>query len=130
MQKETPHMHKYLSRGKQLLKTPYYMYCIYQRIEKKYNAFSSLSNLCKCIVYPSTSLTDSDQYLANFSAYKYPNSLCCSLGKLLLFFYEFHTKELCNRLRLIFDCMHHLYTWEYATNNITLPWNLHQAWGN
>ncbi len=28
MQKETSHMHKDLSRGKQLLKTPSYMYCI------------------------------------------------------------------------------------------------------
>ena len=36
MQNETSHMHIYLSRGKQLLKTPYYLYCINQRIEMKY----------------------------------------------------------------------------------------------
>jgi len=44
-------MHKDLSRGTQLLKTPYYLYCINQRMEKKYNAFSNLSTPCKCMVY-------------------------------------------------------------------------------
>ena len=37
MQKETSHIHRYLYRGKKLLKTPYYIYVYYinKRIEKK-----------------------------------------------------------------------------------------------
>jgi len=72
MQKETSYIHRDLSRGKKLHKTPYYMYCINQRIEKKYNAFSSLSTPYKCIVYPSTYLTKPGPTLAQF--FKPPNS--------------------------------------------------------
>ena len=52
MQKETSNIHKYLYKGKQLPETPYYFYCINQRIEKKYNVFSSLTTPCTSIVYP------------------------------------------------------------------------------
>ena len=61
MQKETSHMHIYLSGGKKLLKTPYYMYCINQRIEMKYNVFSNLITTYKCLVYLSAWLTKTNQ---------------------------------------------------------------------
>jgi len=72
-------MHRDLSRGKKLLKTPSYLYFISQRINNKYNAFSILSTTYNCIVYPSTQLTDSSQYLSNFQALQAPISFRCSL---------------------------------------------------
>lgn len=69
MEKETSHMKKYLSRGKQLLKTPYYLYCVDQTIEKKYNAFSCLSMPCQCIVYPSSWLNEPSPTLSQFQAF-------------------------------------------------------------
>ncbi len=36
MQKETSHMHRELSMGNKLLKTPYYLYYINMRIEMEY----------------------------------------------------------------------------------------------
>ena len=44
MQKEKSHMHKDLSRGKQLLKTHSYLYCINQRIEMKYIWFLKIEH--------------------------------------------------------------------------------------
>ena len=66
MQKETSHIHKYLSKGKQLLKTPYYLYCINKRIEKKYTTCSSLSIPCTSIDYLSAWLTEPDPTLSQF----------------------------------------------------------------
>lgn len=54
MQNETSHIHKHLSRGNKLLKTPYYLYCINQRIENKYISFSSMSTPYNFIDYLST----------------------------------------------------------------------------
>jgi len=45
MKKETSHMHTYLSGGKQLLKTPSYLYCINKRIEMKYICFLKRENI-------------------------------------------------------------------------------------
>ena len=82
-------MDKDLSKGKQLLKTAYYRYCINQRIKKKYNAWSSLRTPCKCIVYPSACLTEPSPTFSQFKPSQSPISLCCSLGKLPLFFRNF-----------------------------------------
>jgi len=82
MQKETSHLDKDLSRRKQLLKTPSYLYCINQGIEMNTYACSSLSTTCKCIVYLFAWLDDSGKLLANFQALQALISLCCSLSKL------------------------------------------------
>ena len=57
MQKGTSHIHKVLSKGKQLIKTPYYLYCINQRIAMKYICFLKrkhnlqLYSLSLCLIY-------------------------------------------------------------------------------
>jgi len=108
MQKETSHIHKDLSRGKKLLKNPYYMYCINQRIEKKYNACSSLSTLCKCINYLSTWLTDLGLTLSQFQAF--PSSYF--LRKLPLLFRNFTPRTCAITIGQSSDCMHHMYNLE------------------
>jgi len=82
-QKETSHMHRDLSREKQLLKTPSYLYCINEIREMNTYALSSLSTTYKCIVYPFAWLTNSSGHLANFQALQAPISLCCLLRKLV-----------------------------------------------
>ena len=121
MEKEPSHMRTNLSRGKQLFKTPYYMYCINQRIENKYNAFSTLATPYKCIVYPSTWLTKPDQQLANFKPSQAPISLCCSPWKLPLLFTNFTPRNCTITKGQSSDYMHHLYNLDYFTTDSALP---------
>ena len=67
MHQALAHIHIYLSKGKKLLKTPSYLYCINQIIEMNTYAFSNLSRPYTSIIYLTTSLTNTSQYLANFS---------------------------------------------------------------
>jgi len=71
MQNETAHMHKDLSRGKQMLKTPSYLYFINHRIEKKYILLLKLEHTLQ--VY-SLSLCFTDQLWPTLSQFLSPPS--------------------------------------------------------
>lgn len=67
----------HISKGKFCFSKPLPIYiALDKKIEKKYNAYSSLINLCKSIIYLISSQVDSGQYLANFVTCQAPISLC------------------------------------------------------
>lgn len=74
--------------GKKLLKIPSYLYCINMKIEKKYNVFSSLNNLCTSIIYLTDSQANTGQYLANFPTFQALIFLCGFLSNQTLLFRE------------------------------------------
>lgn len=69
-----------LSKGKSCYSKPLPI-CIAldQKIEKKYNACSSMNNLCTSIIYFTTSQVDSCQYLANCVSFQAHIFLYCFL---------------------------------------------------
>ena len=122
------HIQEDISRGNQLLKTPSYLYFISHKIEKKYNACSSLNNLCTSIIYLTASKDYYGKHLASYSSIQAPISL--------RYFSRNHPPinqgnphpKLRNPYRSFSDSIHHLYNLDNYTTDSTFPLNSNLNW--
>lgn len=131
MQNEISHMHKDLSRKKQLLKTPYYLYCINQRTKMKYICLLKLEHnlqvysLSFCLthwLWPTHS-----QFSSPPSSYFFALFLW-EIGPYYLGIPHYWIAQFLLVLPLTTCTTYTRWNLEYATTDSTLPWNLHLNW--